>query len=253
MQLVSDIHLERLTSVPVLDVYAPAVALLGDIGNPFHWSYSVFLAQCSRDFEKVFVLTGNHEYYQLHYTIDETDDQVCRICLSFPNVVFLQCTSTPLNDQVEILGCTLWSKIELHASRVLNDFKTIHIQRSRRELSLMTYTDYLELHKQHTSWLNEAILSCKQNGKRCIILTHHGPMLQCSGKYVKQHTDPNSIHSGFVSDLKYLLQPHVIACCSGHVHSNVDLMIQGVRIVSNCIGYEEEDDVGFRPDLVVKC
>ena len=72
LQIVSDIHLEFYSqNFPVIEKHAGNVALLGDIGKPFTYVYERFLFQQSETFDHVFVILGNHEYYNANKTMDK--------------------------------------------------------------------------------------------------------------------------------------------------------------------------------------
>jgi len=76
----SDLHLEFmkpnkiqnfLTNIPPgLDEICICA---GDIGNPIHPNghYDIFMNFMSKNFKKIFVISGNHEYYQKSKTIPE--------------------------------------------------------------------------------------------------------------------------------------------------------------------------------------
>ncbi len=62
-QLISDLHLE-MGSYFNLKAKAPYLLLVGDIGYPESQIYKDFLKQYSKKFDKIFYISGNHEYYQ---------------------------------------------------------------------------------------------------------------------------------------------------------------------------------------------
>jgi len=69
IQVISDTHIEmqRLDWMDLVEPCAPYLALLGDIGivnmdNKYE-NYKNFLLKQANQFEKIFVLAGNHEYY----------------------------------------------------------------------------------------------------------------------------------------------------------------------------------------------
>jgi hypothetical protein len=68
-QYVSDIHLETYQNTSkvlfktILKPSAPYLALCGDIGYPGAQLYKPFLEYCSKHFEHVFYIAGNHEFY----------------------------------------------------------------------------------------------------------------------------------------------------------------------------------------------
>jgi len=48
---------------PKIKVMADVLCLAGDIGYPYSGIYREFLKQMNSDFKKVFIIAGNHEYY----------------------------------------------------------------------------------------------------------------------------------------------------------------------------------------------
>ena len=58
---VSDLHLEK-NHIRKIVANKPNVILAGDIGYPKEESYKKFIHDISYKFEKVFVISGNHEY-----------------------------------------------------------------------------------------------------------------------------------------------------------------------------------------------
>ena len=104
IQYVSDTHMEMSKKIPCIEKHADYLALCGDIGDPYDQQYHNFLANMACTYNKVFVLSGNHEYY--HHSIEETDLQIQNVCNSFPNVSYLNCT-TDYIDGLKIAGCTL--------------------------------------------------------------------------------------------------------------------------------------------------
>ena len=70
IQYISDLHLEMYKENVSPDLFtklirpeAPYLALCGDIGIPDFVNYENFLNWCSRRWTKVFLVAGNHEYY----------------------------------------------------------------------------------------------------------------------------------------------------------------------------------------------
>jgi len=83
IQYISDIHLELLhieeikSRINKIIPVCPTLILAGDIGNPFHQGYKLFIQEMNNKFEKVFLVSGNHEYYG-GKSIEETDtNQKC--------------------------------------------------------------------------------------------------------------------------------------------------------------------------------
>ena len=90
LQYVSDLHLEK-GFKRVIKPSKPYLLLGGDIGYPNQQSYKNFLLDVSTQFEKVFILTGNHEYDNTeHSELFKVEDKVKNICGMRNNLFYLQ-------------------------------------------------------------------------------------------------------------------------------------------------------------------
>ena len=247
LQIVSDIHLEFYRQgrpFPDILPYGDDLALLGDIGRPFDKTYRWFLEQQSKQFENVFLLLGNHEFYnQEGKTVTEIQDKARTVCASLDNVHLLERETFDLTGNTRILGATLWSAIDGVATRHMNDFNMISTTKQGRKL---TQDEYIAWHKRDVAWLKHALDVCKEDGKQAVVLTHHGPCPAMAGRFFGSPLNP-----GFVTDLKQLFKPPVIAFASGHVHSNVDLEVNGIRTVSNALGNPGEK-TGYRDPVIIE-
>ena len=136
--VLSDLHLEYYNKLPQLFFnnkrFKPTInltsknvlCLCGDIGNlstmKKHNVYEQFLSFASLNFDHVFLIAGNHEYYNFNkknYNIDEINYMIQILCNKFNNVSFLTNQNKPIiyNDY-HILGCTLWT--DLHTNNTNN-------------------------------------------------------------------------------------------------------------------------------------
>ena len=94
-QVISDLHLETLheNSEPTeIFIVGSNLCLLGDIGYPGTSIYTNFIQWCSEQFVNVFVIFGNHEYWNenIPHTVEYTK--------SFPQNVYF------LNNSCVIIG-----------------------------------------------------------------------------------------------------------------------------------------------------
>ena len=60
---ISDLHLEFRDEYFDINNEADILILSGDIGNPYEDIYINFLIKISNNFDKIILITGNHEYY----------------------------------------------------------------------------------------------------------------------------------------------------------------------------------------------
>lgn len=255
LQIVSDLHLEFYgkRDRPTLIKHGTDLALLGDIGKPFSETYKTFLGAQSAAFSdgQIFVLIGNHEYYTTDKTTSAILEQARSVCAEFPNVKLLERETVDLTEKTTILGCTLWSLCDKWTSQSLNDFVKIKTERvdggCGKELLPITREIYNAWHRRDVTWLDAEIETQKARGKKVVVLTHHAPLTDMSGIY-----KGSAISSGFTSDLRYLFRDPVLAFANGHVHSNCDIEYNGIRCVSNAMGYPDEKGVGYVESCVVE-
>ncbi len=226
LQILSDVHLEFRDDMPAVEKHADHLALLGDVGDPFTEAYAAFIGERAAQFESVLVIAGNHEFYSRR-SVQDVIEQIRNVCDDFSNVHFLERSCHRLSSRTIVAGCTLWSPISACAARGMNDF---------RHIPGLTRAVYRQWHERDVEWLRRTLREIGDEGCDAIVLTHHGAHPRMGGVY-----EGNEASSGFVCDLSDLFREPVIAFASGHVHSNVDMTLNGVRSVSNALGYEEED------------
>jgi hypothetical protein len=172
-QLISDCHLELVKDkailLPKITPRAPGLVLAGDIGNPYKKNYSMFLETCSKGWDHVFVVAGNHEYYShsARRLMSEIDEKIRSVCSQFPNVTFLQKDVFYLKDpgdpnkSIAVVGATLWTRMEETEQPVIrhmmNDYRTIFNTRSGTKSYNVSPADIDALHKDHASWLYDTV------------------------------------------------------------------------------------------------
>lgn len=242
LQVLSDVHLEfHSNQCRTFEKHGHDIALLGDIGKPFDDSYQSFLTSMSQQYDNIFLLLGNHEFYNVgSISVEQVIDKARSVCAQLPNVHLLDREAFDITQSTRILGCTLWSAIDRGAAMGLNDFRMISTSTGK-----LAPSEYFEWHTRDVAWLERELAQCVTDGKNAVILTHHGPCEAMAGRFLGTY-----LNSAFVTNLERLFKPPVIAFASGHVHSNCDVYINGIRSVSNALGYAGED-TGFRQDVVI--
>lgn len=219
-RLISDIHLELYPNTQIKIEPADILVLAGDIGNPFEESYTKLLSVMSEKFNKIFLITGNHEYYNGH-SMAETEDQIRSVVKQFPKVSFLQ-KDIEIYQGYRFMGCTLWSKSKSDLCKYYNDF---------RYISGMTSEVYNQLHDDHAQWLTDNI----ESDYETIVITHHLPHQKLVHR--KYADDPMNIF--YVSDQSQCLTYARVWCC-GHTHHAKQCKINSCYCFLNPHGYEGE-------------
>ena len=214
-QYVSDLHLERGFKRNII-AKTPNLILGGDIGYVFQDSYEDFLInKTSPYFDRVFVISGNHEYDTFKKDFYLVDERIENICSKRNNLFYLQKKAFQLSekDNISLLGCTLWSSLP--------------------KLKL-------ELHVDHKLWISNMLF--ENPHINYVVATHHCPLFECVGK--KYY---NTTTNYFASDQSELVSSsNVIQWIHGHSHKNRDFLYKNKWIVSNQYGRFEKPCVGYK-------
>ena len=259
LQYISDIHLEIRSGTPNIKKLAENLVLLGDIGDPLSKKYKRFISECSKNHKNVFLLYGNHEYYNndikynansaitmgeknkyfnnCPYNVYNLNNKV--YYLNDNNDIFYE----PIANCVKLIGTTLWSDISNDTVNYLNDYRKIY----KSEKTLLTPEDTRTFFKINKSFILDELK--KEQDIPTVILTHHGVNDLCNGKYIN-----STNKSGFTTNIPELSNfNNVIACINGHTHSNINATVPdtNIKLLSNCMGYPGEPDVGYNPEALL--
>lgn len=234
-QYVSDIHMEMGAPVRPIARRAPYLILAGDLGDPSDAKYAELLRAVSEEFDTVFVLTGNHEYYTRRVVLSgrahlyAVDAQVREICARFPNVVFLQNSAHDVpGTDVTVIGSTLWSHVVAHEARDVT--KTIADYRLIPGFDVALCN---QLHAEATGAL-EALIAARR-GRRIVVVTHHMPRTSL----IDARYRSCGLNSAFASDVACASDDGVAAWVYGHTHTP---RVEG-RFMCNPVGYPGENAI----------
>ncbi len=247
IQYLSDIHLEYydLTKIPrILQQMVPQsniCVLAGDIGYVFQKSYLAFLKGMNSRFEHVFLIHGNHEYYQLKENKGKSMAQILAYTYQIledhqlDNIHFLYRSHYDIG-KYRFIGSTLWSQLD-KSKMISNDIEFIY------ENSIENMND---LHEEERKYIDEALNQAKEDQKMVIMITHYLPSYQLNHpKYAKY---VNHFHC-FSSHSDDLIRDPVKLWIFGHTHAIMEKEVNGILCVANPIGYKGENlDVSF-----IKC
>ena len=214
------------------------LCLAGDIGYPELPTYQTFLTYASSLFTYVFVIAGNHEYYQTSShpkkTILSTNEQITEICKLYPNVHFLNNTTYYMPEfDTYVLGTTLWSTTlgDHDEMYIYNDFKKIH------NMFLPEYMD--QLHRMSVAYLTGELDRLASSTSKVIVLTHHLPSYQLIAP-IYMDSDINHLFATNLDKLFYTYRIHHWIC--GHSHTSMNVIIHKTRVWMNPVGYPGEHE-----------
>ncbi len=238
IQYISDLHLEFYNKLPdeFIKREADILCIAGDIGYPYSSIYEEYLLKVSETFRKVFLITGNHEYYNArgnrHHTMEEIENRIRQIIktMKLNNVTFLD-NEYEDYEGYRFVGSTLWSKVEKPVvDYCINDFRVI------KEMSVDLYN---ELHEVSREFLKSSVITESQ--LPVIVMTHHLPSFQL---VAEEYKDCTGLNKYFASKSDDLFVSTIKAWIYGHTHIGSDRMSKiGIRFVCNPIGYRGENEV----------
>lgn len=241
----SDLHLEFFEISEIKEFITqipPGVdeicILAGDIGNPYQINYDIFMNFISEKFKKIFVITGNHEYYK--NSIEETNVFLNEYFSKFKNISFLNNTFEYYENHC-FIGTTLWSKIT-NPSYDINDMHCI---------ANFDYIKYNTLNKQCVDFLQDTV----NNNKNCIIITHHMPSNSLIDKKYKT-LKMLPYNQWFYCDLDNFIEKYgstKIKCwIYGHTHTPSFNKINNIPFLCNPIGYPNENNkLNFQANIII--
>lgn len=250
-QVISDIHLEMRKKIPQLVVSAPVLCLCGDIGYPVLTTYWKFIEWCSNNYECVFVIAGNHEFYHKKFSMQQVQEHMVKRCTEFHNVVYLENKTVLLRDvngnELRVFGATMWTNtlVGINDMQIIqqgmNDYSNITFTYAPRERRLITPMDTSFLHLSSKKALERELN--EQNVIPLVVLTHHLPSHDCIADELRQ--EQGILNHAYASHLDQYIKPPIVLWAFGHSHKSRNMMINGVKMVSNPMGYPDEKDTGY--------
>ncbi|MFH0255907.1 metallophosphoesterase [Vibrio rumoiensis] len=243
-QIISDLH-EEFSGITVKDLVNPQadiVILAGDITHGVGLAEIALTAAKSEPQIEFVVIAGNHEFY--HKDFDYLDFLACIPLWNqlSKNLHFLENTSIVLDKyDLEIFGGIGWTNLRglndvntLSLQMRLNDFKYISVNRQRLTAAKMKALNA----EFRSACIKSMSSSCSKNK----IVVSHFPQSMA----LKHSEFPLELLTYyFCSDdnelIRELSNLGVKIMLSGHTHDNFDSMVEGVRQISNQIGYPNEN------------
>ncbi len=257
IQYLSDIHLEIHSNAEYwtnhrLEPVGDILVLAGDI-TKFTKEHlkNPFFERVSKDFEQVFIVPGNHEYYNItDYSLLGKDSLEIEL---YPNVTIYNNRYIKYKG-VNFIFTTLWSEIpQSHAKSVSNGmmcYRTIR-EMQDNEAILITTQRVNELHQRDKYFLINALADLKDDKDPTIIVTHHLPSIHC----VNDEFKDSKIRHGFYSEqIDIIKNSKIDYWIYGHSHRNMpEIEMDGTKLVTNQCGYlimYEQD--GFEENKIIQ-
>lgn len=227
-ELLSTNHVKKLCKIYFKKDLNTSIILAGDIGKPDDRRYLYVLDWCSRRYKNIFIIAGNHEYYNMDKNVIENLRNMCK---RFTNIYFLD-KNVFCGDEYIIFGCTMWTCI--------NTFELDYIKKCYNDFKCIQNFEYsvCDWHKTDLNWLTDSLDYYKDDTRKKIVITHHMP----SHSLIDSKYKNSPINSAFAtSDCDELLA-QVDYWIYGHTHTSRRSKINNCTCICNPIGYQGENE-----------
>jgi predicted phosphodiesterase len=244
IQYLSDLHLELLPEKSIdfiknsIKPKADICVLAGDIGNPFQVGYHDFLQNMNDKFKKIFIIAGNHEFY--NNDILKTKLKIKSICDLFEKITFLD-NSYEDYQSYRFIGSTLWSTIK-NPKYTINDTSCI------LDLSV---DKYRILHDSCCSFLDNALKNSTKNNMKSIVITHHLPIFELTHPNYRISFYEN-YQQWFHANIDNIIDENkkiIKAFIYGHTHTTSIQRHYDVTFYCNPLGYSHENNENNYGDI----
>jgi hypothetical protein len=247
IQVYSDIHIEVWNKIPELPITAKYLFLAGDICQIYHPLFYPFLDYCSKQWEKVFYVPGNHEYYCKKNNFNGLEfEYKYKIKEKYKNVFYLNNEVVELNDDINVYGTTFWTlppfSSTKEAKKYINDYHNISYFNQERQYTVDLDIGYvIKMSNESFNMIHDYLNGEK---KKTIIITHFPPITtgaeQVKPIYLKEDIIVKQYFSWPDDTIKQFKLDNVLCWISGHTHWSYDLVYNDIRLIGNQIGYKSE-------------
>lgn len=274
IQYASDLHLEHYDKMAFPRLITPSARILclaGDIGNPRKQLYTSFLEYCQDKWDHVFIIAGNHEFYNrrplkdlVKYNRKEVDSwdtrlELCRtVCSQWPNVHFLEKDSYYLRDyNLTVLGTTMWTHIPSSKAGIVKNAMNDYNYIAKGDAETIEPADVTEWHRSAKQWLEAKLFDAEEERHHALVMTHHMP----STRFIKSEYFNNEINCAFAAPMDKLLVPPVRAWIYGHTHDQkVTAILHGdppdidetTVCAVNAFGYNAREQANYTREAVIE-
>jgi predicted phosphohydrolase len=248
IQYASDLHQEfdknrRYLKKKPLVVEGEILLLAGDITNFVLLDKPIeFIDWASDNYEAVYWLPGNHEWYSYDMSKKETV-----LNEKIKDNVFLVNNVSIMHKDVNLIFSTLWGRIgplyEWQIGQGLSDFRLIKMGKKK-----FCTQDFNRLHNESVAFLDNAI---KQNTGKSIIVTHHVPTCKNYPAMFKG----SSLNEAFAVEMHdFIEDSKANYWIYGHHHFNsMEMHIGKTKLITNQLGYiDKGEEENFRHNAIIE-
>lgn len=198
--------------------------------------YRKFLMNCSKEFENIVYIAGNHEFYHGKWPISYS--YLREETANFNNIYFMEKESIVIKS-VPFICCTLWTSMNdadsntiLICKENMSDYHSI--RNNKDNYRKLTPNDTIKDHYNALDFLRSEIDQYRNT--KSVVVTHHAP----SKKSTKPGYEENKeIGGAYSTDLEKLIgdNEHISFWLHGHTHSRHQYTVGKTTVVCNPRGY----------------
>lgn len=233
---------------------ADILVLAGDIctANNFK-QFASFFEQCSKEFDQVVYVMGNHEHYRHNFQM--TSLIIKKNLSHLKNVNLYDNASRIFSDKIIFYGATLWTDCNESNKETrnvlassMNDFRLIKYDQWDHMLPINSETEFYQTIENLKRFL------LKLTDYKVVVVTHHAPSFQ---SIHSRYQNDFHMNGGFASDLERIIKKHpeIKLWVHGHMHNSFDYKIGETRVICNPAGYptwQGTENGNFNPNLVIE-
>lgn len=249
IQICSDLHLEFTNNRNWLkrNPLIPKGEILIIAGDTYYLERDYeeldFINNVAKDFQAVYLIPGNHEYYggfDVSTALLPTHKKIKENVFMVNNqVVELQ--------GIDFIFSTMWSKIQRNTLDVLKgmaDFRKIKFNEERFSIN-----HFNEVHEVAFNFLSRAV----ESDSKKVVITHHLPSNECNVDEFKGSV----LNEAFcVEKTNFILNHGIDYWIYGHSHRNLnDFRIGNTKMITNQFGYvdwNEQNSFNYEKIIEIK-
>ncbi len=254
LQLASDIHLHQQRRTHEIMQLGDYLLLAGDVaewGNPYDaMKGREFLRDMCAQFERVFYIFGNHEFYHGNFQACKKEARNW----DMPKNLMIMDGDVHEDDDFVLLGHTLWTdfggcNIEAmqYCKRRMNDFHLCtYTPEGKNYNEMWTPGRTIDQFDQGIKFIEDACEKYKD--RKIVVMTHHAPAFKSVDP---RYRDDPLMNLAYYTDLEQFIieRPQIKAWVHGHMHLPFDYFVGNTRVMCNPLGYHGIYN-GFDPAFV---
>ncbi len=250
VKLISDLHLEyeenkNYLAENLVPAQGDILILAGDItyidriDNDYEKTLFKYF---SDNYEKVFYLLGNSEFFGLS-NLKLYDKEVYESIYS--NFFIVNNKSIQI-ENINFIFTTLWTQLRpenmMIISKSVPDYQMIRYGEENFNPFINN-----ELNQKAINFIETEIA---KSDKTNVVITHHAPSQHCAN----DEYDSTQLGDAFFNDLDdMILNSNIAYWLYGHTHFNKELLIGQTLIISNQMGLAKyKEYLGFNPEFILE-